>query len=98
MTVYERDQKARKQCLLKWWYKCVVCNMTFKDIYGPIGTEFIHVHHLKPLYQNGKSYQVDGQKDLRPVCPNCHAMHHHGPSPPTIEELREYMVNASSMR
>lgn len=42
----------------------------FTDMYGDIGKDFIHVHHLLI----GEEYVVDHIKDLRPVCPNCHAM------------------------
>ena len=40
------------------------------------GEGFIHVHHLKPLAQIGEQYELDPINDLRPVCPNCHAMLH----------------------
>jgi hypothetical protein len=91
VNTYERNQRARSACLRKWGYKCTVCRMSFQNIYGPIGMEFIHVHHLKPLAKIGKKYVVDGERDLRPVCPNCHAMLHHGKKPPSIPELRSYI-------
>jgi hypothetical protein len=93
VTSFERDRRARRKCLAHWGYKCQVCQMSFADRYGPIGKEFIHVHHLVPISTIGKSYRINGQKDLRPVCPNCHAMLHHGKTPPTIEELREYLMD-----
>jgi len=34
------------------------------------------VHHLVPISKIGKKYRVDPIKDLRPVCPNCHAVIH----------------------
>jgi hypothetical protein len=94
ITVFERDRRARRECLDNWGYKCQVCGMSFADRYGPVGKEFIHVHHLIPISTIKKSYRIDGKKDLRPVCPNCHAMLHHGKIPPTIEELRMYITNA----
>ena len=48
----------------------------FEKRYGAIGKGFIHVHHLRELAEVGKSVVVDPVKDLRPVCPNCHAMLH----------------------
>ena len=45
-------------------------------MYGEIGKDFIHVHHLIPLNEIGKEYIVDYKNDLIPVCPNCHAMLH----------------------
>jgi predicted HNH restriction endonuclease len=52
--------------------------MNFEDTYGPIGKGFIHVHHLRPLASVEAEYDVDPVADLRPVCPNCHAMLHRG--------------------
>lgn len=85
---YERDPKARKVCLEYYKFDCVVCGFNFTNRYGEIGKDFIHVHHLKPLSLCEGAYTVDPIVDLRPVCPNCHAMLHHGAELLTIEELR----------
>lgn len=65
--------------------------MDFKKTYGELGNGFIHVHHIVPLSNIGKDYQVDYEKDLIPVCPNCHAMLHKGLKGKvlTIDELKE---------
>ncbi len=55
--------------------------------YGEIGQGFIHVHHLKQLSDVGEGYEVDPVADLRPVCPNCHAMLHRNNPPLSIDEL-----------
>jgi len=91
INAYERDPKAREDCLKKWGFRCNVCKMSFVEQYGPIGEEFIHVHHLTPLSKRKGEYRINGAKDLRPVCPNCHAMLHRGENPPDIKELREYL-------
>ncbi len=44
------------------------------ELYGELGEGVIHVHHLKELRSLGEEYQVDPIEDLRPVCPNCHAI------------------------
>ncbi len=75
---YERSQEAREQCLKAKGYSCSVCGMNFEKMYGNIGKEFIHVHHVVPISEIGQSYIVDPIHDLEPVCPNCHAMLHHG--------------------
>jgi predicted HNH restriction endonuclease len=89
VNAYERSQEARKKCIDKWGVRCVVCNFDFGEHYGELGEGFIHVHHLRPLAEIGQQYNVDPIEDLRPVCPNCHAMLHRGDSPLTIEELKE---------
>jgi 5-methylcytosine-specific restriction protein A len=53
-----------------------------------LGEGFIHVHHLKPLAQIGEQYELDPINDLRPVCPNCHAMLHRASPALSIDALR----------
>jgi 5-methylcytosine-specific restriction protein A len=45
-------------------------------MYGDLGKDFIHVHHIIPIHKIGKEYKINYIKDLIPVCPNCHAMLH----------------------
>ncbi|MDB8790674.1 HNH endonuclease [Romboutsia sp. 1001216sp1] len=73
---YERNKSARKKCINRYGTRCSICKFDFKEKYGEIGTDFIHVHHIVPLNTIGKDYVVDPEKDLIPVCPNCHAMLH----------------------
>lgn len=88
ITRYERDVHARAACLAHHGYRCQVCDKTMEEIYGPIGKDFIHVHHLKPLSEIREEYVVDPIRDLVPVCPNCHAMLHRKSQVLSIEELR----------
>jgi hypothetical protein len=85
---YERDPAARKKCLARYGHQCSVCDLNFEDEYGDIGRDFIHVHHLKELSTVGPGYEVDPIDDLRPVCPNCHAMLHKRRPAFTPEELK----------
>lgn len=88
VNVYERNPLARKKCIEHHGIKCCVCHFDFYAKYGEIGKDFIHVHHLKPLHKIGEKYEVDPIKDLRPVCPNCHAMLHKQKEAYSIEELK----------
>ena len=85
---YERNLKARSQCIARYRAICSVCKFDFEKKYGEIGSGFIHVHHLTPLEDIGEEYEVDPIIDLRPVCPNCHAMLHKKQPPYSIEELK----------
>ncbi|MEX1041165.1 MAG: winged helix-turn-helix domain-containing protein [Pirellulaceae bacterium] len=76
VNAYERNSKARTACLEHYGFDCAVCGFNFIKFYGEIGSEFIHVHHLTDLATIAEEYEVDPIKDLRPVCPNCHAMLH----------------------
>lgn len=85
---YERNQKARKECVAKKGYQCLVCGRDFEATYGEIGKNFIHVHHLTPISSVGKEYELNVDTDLVPVCPNCHYMLHRKDPPYTVEELK----------
>jgi 5-methylcytosine-specific restriction endonuclease McrA len=87
---YERDPNARKACLAHHKAICKVCGFDFERVYGKIGKDFIHVHHLVPMNMrvSEKPYTLDPMNDLVPVCPNCHAMLHKKNPPYSIDELR----------
>lgn len=88
---YERNPKARAKCIEFHGVRCCICEFDFEAAYGEVGTGYIHVHHLTPLSAITKEYQVDPKKDLRPVCPNCHAIIHKKNPPFTIEEVRNLL-------
>ena len=92
---YERNPQARRECLKHWGYRCAVCNFDFAATYGDLGKCYIHVHHLTPLSESGgESRETSPIDDLRPVCPNCHAMLHRESPPVSIERLQEIMQAA----
>lgn len=93
---YERDRDARDKCIAHYGTSCSVCGFRMEDLYGEIAHDFIHVHHLVSLSSIGEKYVVDPIKDLRPVCPNCHAIIHRQNPPLSLDELRDMM--ASLMR
>lgn len=94
VNAYERNPKARQMCLDHHGLKCAVCGMTFAQRYGAIAQDFIHVHHLRQLSSVGLDYEVDPIVDLRPVCPNCHAVIHLRRLPYSIEEVRAMMKSS----
>lgn len=88
INAYERNATARQACINHHGFGCAVCGIIFEEFYGEIGRGFIHVHHLIPISQvGGDEYLTDPIRDLRPVCPNCHAMLHR-PGFPSIDELK----------
>ncbi len=88
VNLYERNPLARTKCIEYYGAQCVVCDFNFGKKYGEIGQGFIHVHHLNQLSDIKQGYEVNPIKDLRLVCPNCHAMLHRKNPPYTIEELK----------
>lgn len=87
----ERNPVARERCIQHHGVRCKACNLDFHEKYGAVGTGFIHVHHLDPL-ANGVRH-VDPERDLVPVCPNCHAMLHRRTPPYSIDELKLQITN-----
>lgn len=91
---YERSARARDLCIKYYGVTCYVCDFDFEKIYGELGKDYIHVHHIVKISDIGKEYEVDPKNDLRPVCPNCHAMlHKNGAIPIAIEELKSIIQN-----
>ncbi|HHH55102.1 MAG TPA: hypothetical protein ENK91_15680 [Bacteroidetes bacterium] len=89
VNAYERSSQARQECINEYGYKCVICKFDFEKSYGDIGKEFIHVHHIKPLSEIDEKYKINPIQDLRPVCPNCHAMLHKRKPAYSIEEIQD---------
>ena len=50
------------------------------------------MHHIIPLSEINREYQVDPAKDIIPVCPNCHVALHSKPGGTyTPDELKALM-------
>lgn len=94
MSRVERDPRARRDCLAHYGPTCVVCDMRFADRYGPEFKRGIHVHHLIPLSESSSPREVDPVRDLRPLCPNCHAAVHQRKPPYTPDELRALLARS----
>ena len=88
---YERDPAARDKCVAHYGSSCFICGLTLAEKYGAEVRGLIHVHHLTPLSSVGKRRRVDPVRDLRPVCPNCHAVIHSTRDPRTIEQVRKML-------
>lgn len=92
VNAYERNGKARKACLEHYGYICMVCDFNFEKFYGEIGKNYIHVHHIVPISEIKKQYEIDPVNDLVPVCPNCHAMIHRTEPALDIESLKDLVA------
>lgn len=94
INAYERNPKARMSCIKKHGTSCLVCGFNFSEIYGDQFTGKIHVHHIKPLHEINNEYVVDPEKDLVPVCPNCHLIIHSKSDGGTysIEEVKTLLL------
>ena len=90
---YERNLRAREDCIKHYGARCDLCGFDFVDAYGEVmaDPQFIIVHHIKPLSIVGPGYMVDPIEDLRPVCPNCHAVLHRRDPAYSLDEVREFL-------
>lgn len=95
LDVYERNPEARKRCLDHFGVACIVCGFDFGHAYGATAEGFIHVHHLRPIAELGEQHKVDPVADLRPVCPNCHAVLHLKSPPFTVDEVQGMLSDVS---
>lgn len=89
VNAYERNQKARRQCIKHHGTKCYICNFDFEKVYGENGKGFVHVHHEIPLSEIQEEYQINPIQDLKPVCPNCHAMLHRKTPAYSINDVKK---------
>ena len=67
-------------------YRCEKCGLSFYEIYGDIGKNFIIAHHLEPI-----SFRREPSKttldDIVLLCANCHAMVHRKQPPLSVNDL-----------
>ena len=92
VNAYERNPEARLRCIKKYGPTCCICQFDFGEVYGEVATGYIHVHHLRPLSEIGVKYVVNPERDLRPVCPNCHAVLHRRDPPYNIDEVKAFLT------
>lgn len=95
---YERSAQARAACIAHYGLQCAVCDMDFETAYGAEAAGLIHVHHLREIAGIGAAYRVDPIQDLRPVCPNCHAVIHRGKPIHGIDAVRTMLQSARAVR
>lgn len=93
---YERNQALRNEAIKIHGTTCKVCGFDFKAKYGELGEGFIEIHHLKPMFSINREIKVNPQKDLVPLCSNCHKMiHRNAKQPLTIKELTQIVSHNS---
>lgn len=97
VNAYERNRRAREACLRHYGRSCAACGFNFQARYGEATAGYIQVHHVIPIAQVGAEYRLDPIRDLRPVCPNCHAVIHRQDPPFLIEEVRRMLARQQDL-
>lgn len=83
----ERSAAARQACLQYHGFSCAACGETLRQKYRGLPVHIIHVHHEEPLSSVEGSRSVDPRRDLKPVCPNCHAVIHSRTPPYSVIDV-----------
>jgi 5-methylcytosine-specific restriction endonuclease McrA len=91
VNAYERNRRAREKCIQHYGRSCAVCGFNFETRYGEPAAGYIQIHHIVPIARVRKEYRLNPLIDLRPVCPNCHAVIHRREPPFSIEEVKQML-------
>ena len=94
-TRYERDPRNRAAAITYWGTRCQACGLDFGVRYGEVAAGFIEVHHTTPVSRIAPGTIVDPERDLVPLCPNCHAVAHRREPPFTVKEIQDMLGVAS---
>jgi 5-methylcytosine-specific restriction protein A len=70
--------------------KCIACGFSFEQRYGPLGADFIEMHHEFP-FSATSGRAVVRPDQLKPLCANCHRMVHREHPILTIRKLKVAM-------
>ena len=86
----ERNPKAAKEAKKFHGLVCQACCFDFGAVYGKAAAGYIEAHHLTPLAElpEGKSVELDPEKDFAVLCANCHRTIHKKGAPKSVEDLR----------
>jgi hypothetical protein len=87
----ERSSAARSACLAHYGYDCCACRTNLSRRYRGLTPQLIHVHHEEPLAATRGPREVHPIAEMKPVCPNCHAVIHSKNPPYTIAEVKEML-------
>ncbi len=90
----ERSSRNRLEAIRLHGYKCQVCGFNFAETYGDLGRNYIEVHHVNPLAEQGGEHIVNPETDLVCLCANCHRMVHRDRHKVlSIDELKEIITH-----
>jgi len=97
---YERDTRvariAKQKALSNTGeLRCEVCNFSFIELYGELGTGYIEAHHKIPVSQLGDNGKTKIE-DISLLCSNCHKMIHRSNPMKTVGDLKEMVKKVKS--
>jgi 5-methylcytosine-specific restriction protein A len=92
-TYYERSPKNRARAIEIHGTKCKACGFDFNEFYGEeLAKDYIEIHHTVSISKL-EGYAIDPDKDLIPLCSNCHSIVHRDRNRiMPVEELRDIII------
>lgn len=97
LSTYRRRERSRRNrflCLSIHGTRCAACGFDPLLIYGQ-QADIIEVHHIEPVSLLEQPRAYCPEKDLIPLCPNCHRLiHSRRPFPYSLIELRDLLNHA----
>lgn len=94
-TKYERSPLNRRLAVSLHGLKCNACGFNFERIYGPVGHDFIEVHHVSMLADADPGGVTNPRKDMTTLFSNCHAMAHRRRPPYDVAEIKSMIATAA---
>lgn len=89
----ERNSSLPPKVKKEKGYICEVCGFDFQVRYGDLGTNFIEVHHLKPISTlTVDRIELNMKTDFAVLCSNCHRMIHKLKDPSNILMLKRIVL------
>lgn len=86
----------------KSWHgcRCQACGFDFLQAYGDLGSDFIEVHHCKPLgsLPRNQTIKLNVATDFAVLCANCHRMIHRLPDPGDLAAMREIVTSMAKLQ
>lgn len=92
VTIRERSRRNRLLALQIHGYECKVCGLKPLESFGEAIGGILEVHHIEPVSALGEARPYDPERDLIPLCPNCHRMIHQKDPPYMPDELKEILT------
>lgn len=90
---YERNLRLREQKIeiakKSGGLRCEACDLSFSEMYGKLGQDYIEVHHKEKLSEGIRRTAL---KDLALLCSNCHRMIHRTKNLEDIKGFRKKYV------
>ncbi|OOB80263.1 MAG: hypothetical protein BEN19_05830 [Epulopiscium sp. Nuni2H_MBin003] len=87
----EKWNELKKACLEYYGASCEICSIDYGYTYGDKFEKLMDVHNLKSTTKEWDNLDVNPEKDLIPICHNCHTILHSKFPNYTVEQVKEML-------